>query len=198
MHRIDVTIYTNDTAILGLLDDSSEIFDLFAGDIERFVLWCERHSLHLNVSKTKDMVIDFRLKGNEHDAIEIAGELVERVSYFKNLGVTVNDKLDCSVHVQNVMSKVNQNMYFVRQLNPFGVDSVLVSLFHCAVVQSIMSFCVILWGGTLVCKYVSQFDSVAWRVCRMTDIRQCCLTCTFYLQCVLKKKERIVFFVSKR
>ena len=188
---VKVVKFADDTAILGLLDDSSESFDLFAGEIERFVSWCERHSLHLNVSKTKDMVIDFRLKGNEHDAIEIAGELVERVSDYKYLGVTVNDKLDWSVHAQNVVSKVNQRMYFVRKLNAFGVDSVLVSLFYRAVVQSIMSFCVIVWGGNLACKYVSQFDSVARRVSRMTDIEQCCFMDIFE-KCCLRKIEAIM------
>ena len=67
-------------------------------------------SLHLNESKTKDMVNDFRLIWNEHDAWEIVGELVERVSDYKYLGVTMNDKLDWSVHAQNVVTKVNQSM----------------------------------------------------------------------------------------
>ena len=120
------------------------------------------------------MVIDFRIKGNEHEAIEIGGELVERVSDYKYLGVTVNDKLDWSVHAQNVMSKVNQRMYLVMKLKSFGVDGVLVSLFYNAVVQSLMSFCVIVWGGNLACKEVCQFDRVAMRVSRMTDVRQSC------------------------
>ena len=141
---VKIVKFADDTAILGLLNDSSESFNLFESEIDRFVSWCESHSLHLNVSKTKDMVIDFRLKGNEHDAIEIAGELVERVSDYKYLGVNVNDKLDWSVHAQNVMSKVNQRMYFVRKLYSFGVDSVLVYLF--------LSFTVLL--SSLSCLFV--------------------------------------------
>merc|ERR1712115_521729 len=107
------TIYTDDcrsecdrVKVMKFADDTNESFSLFTSEIERFVSWCERHSLHLNVSKTKDMVIDFRIKGNEHEAIEIGGELVERASDYKYLGVTVNDKLDWSVHAENVMSKV--------------------------------------------------------------------------------------------
>ncbi len=69
--RVKVVKFADDTAILGLLDDTHESFSLFTSEIERFVSWCERHSLHLNVSKTKDMVIDFRIKGNEHEAIKI-------------------------------------------------------------------------------------------------------------------------------
>ena len=61
----------------------------------------------------------------------------------------------------------------MRKQNAFGVDSVLVSLFYRAVVQSIMSFCVIVLGGNLACNYVSQFDSVARRVGRMIDIGHC-------------------------
>ena len=102
-----VVKFAGDTAILGFLDPAScESFDMFASEIDRFVLWCERQLLHLNVSKTKDMVIDFRMKGTVHEEIEIAGELVEGVSDYKYFDVSVNDKLDWSVHAQNVMLKV--------------------------------------------------------------------------------------------
>ena len=102
----------------------------------------------------------------------IGGECVERVSDYKYLGVTVNEKLDWSVHAEKVMSKVNQRMYFVRKLNSFGIDSVLVSLFYRAAVQSLFSFCVIAWGGNLCQKESERFDRVARRVSRMTAIYQ--------------------------
>ena len=84
----------------------------------------------------------------------------------------MNERLDWSVHAENVMSKVNQRMYFVRKLNSFGIDSVLVSLFYRAAVQSLFSFCIIAWGGNLARKESERFDRVARRVSRMTAICQ--------------------------
>ena len=90
-----------------------------------------------------------------------------------------------------VMSKVNQRMYFLRKLKSFGVDGVLVSLFYNAVVQSLMSFCVIVWGGNLACKEVCQFDRVAKRVSRMTDVKQSCFVEILDKFC-LRKIEAII------
>ena len=172
IERVKIIKFADDTAILGLLDESPSSFHLFVKEIDRFVAWCARHSLQLNVSKTKDMIFDFRRKESTHCEIVIGGECVERVCNYKYLGVTVNERLDWSVHAENVMSKVNQRMYFVRKLNSFGIDSVLVSLFYRAAVQSLFSFCIIAWGGNLARKESERFDRVARRVSRMTAICQ--------------------------
>ena len=172
IERVKIIKFADDTAILGLLDNALESFSSFVDEIDRFVAWCARHSLQLNVSKTKDMIFDFRKKEVTHREIVIGDECVERVSDYKYLGVTVNERLDWSVHAEKVLSKVNQRMYFVRKLNSFGIDSVLVSLFYRAAVQSLFSFCVIAWGGNLVRKESERFDRVARRVSRMTAICQ--------------------------
>ena len=104
---VKIVKFADDTAILGLLNETDASFRLFLDEIERFVSWCARHSLQLNVSKTKDMIFDFRRKETDHEAIEIGGECVERVRNYKYLGVTVNEKMDWSVHAENVISKVN-------------------------------------------------------------------------------------------
>ena len=171
---------------MGLLNDTRESFLTFLKEIERFVSWCARHSLQLNVGKTKDMVFDFRKNECNHSAIEINGESVERVSDYKYLGVTVNERSDWSVHAENVLSKVNQRMYFVRKLNVFGIDKMLVSLFYQAAVQSLFSFCVVVWGGNLACKVSRRFDRVAVRVTRMTGINQDCFTTIFEKFCIRK------------
>ena len=40
-------------------------------------------------------------------------------------------------------------MYFLRKLGSFKVDSTLLSLFYNSIIQSIISFCVIGWGGNV-------------------------------------------------
>ena len=188
---VKIVKFADDTAILGLLNGTPESFVMFLKEIERFVSWCARHSLQLNVSKTKDMIFDFRKNVYSHSAIEISGESVERVSDYKYLGVTVNERLDWSVHAENVLSKVNQRMYFVRKLNYFGIDKVLVSLFYRAAVQSLFSFCVIAWGGNLARKLTGRFDRVAIRVSKMTDISQDSFMEIFEKFCIRKFKSII-------
>ena len=52
--------------------------------ISDFVDWCDENYLHLDVGKTKDVIIDFERNQREHSWIEIKGETVERVNMHKN------------------------------------------------------------------------------------------------------------------
>ena len=67
---VKIVKFADDTAILGLLNDSCFTFEIFLKEIDRFVSWCDNHSLQLNVSKTKDMIFDFRKRDNEDITIE--------------------------------------------------------------------------------------------------------------------------------
>ena len=52
--------------------------------IENFVNWCDKNYLYLNVSKTKDMCIDFRKNQRCPKPVYIKGEAVERVDTYNN------------------------------------------------------------------------------------------------------------------
>ena len=167
--NINIIKFADDTAIQGLLNSTT---DSYFNEIETFCKWCKDHSLHLNVSKTKEVIIDFRKKQNKHLAVEIDNQVVEQVDNYKYLGIHVNNKLDWSVHASQVISKINQRMFFVRKLNYFNVDKTLISLFYQAVVQSLISFCVCIWGGNANHKDISKICSVAKQASKITGIRQ--------------------------
>ena len=126
----------------------------------------------MNASKTKEVIIDFRLKPFVHQDVIIDGQVVEQVENYKYLGIHVNNKLDWSIHASKVISKINQRMFFVRKLNHFHVDKTLISLFYQAVVQSLISFCICVWGGNANHKDISKICSIAKQASKMTGIVQ--------------------------
>ena len=62
--------------------------------IENFVNWCDKNYLYLNVSKTKEMSIDFRKNQRCPKPVYVKGEAVERVDTYKHLGVVLDIKLN--------------------------------------------------------------------------------------------------------
>ena len=50
--------YADDIELVGNINNDE--VDLYHKQIENFVIWCIKHYLYLNVSKTKEMCIDFR------------------------------------------------------------------------------------------------------------------------------------------
>ena len=147
--NINIIKFADDTAIQGLL---KSIIQSYFDEINTFCKWCKDHFLQLNVSKTKEVIIDFRLKPFVHQDVIIDGQVVEQVENYEYLGIHVNNRLDWSIHASKVISKINQRMFFVRKLNHFHVDKTLISLFYQAVVQSLISFCICVWGGMQIIK----------------------------------------------
>ena len=110
----------------------------YVNEINKFVGYCQDNFLELNVSKTKEMVIDFRTNKCIPDSIIISDSPVERVHSYKYLGVVINDKLSWSDNVDLVMSNLNYRLYCLRKLKSFDVERTILSLFYRSVISSIL------------------------------------------------------------
>ena len=63
-------------------------------EINHLERWCQENNLMLNVSKTKELIIDFsRKQQRSYHPLSIKGAEVERVNSFKYLGVNITQDL---------------------------------------------------------------------------------------------------------
>ena len=99
--------FSDDTAMLALLSDFAS-YQSCVSSVERFSSWCSNNFLHLNVSKTKEMCIDFRRNRTVNSPIVINGEPMEQVDPFKYLGVILDKKWSFKKHVTAVQKKYQQ------------------------------------------------------------------------------------------
>ena len=80
-----------DTDVVSLLfEDPNDHGPVSVSD---FVNWCDDYCLCPNVSKTKDISIDFRRKGAQPDPTIIHSETVESVDHYEYLGTTIDSNL---------------------------------------------------------------------------------------------------------
>ena len=56
-------------------------------EVRNLVVWCQDSNLFLNISKNKELIMDYRRKRLEHDPIQIDGAVVEWVESFMFLVV---------------------------------------------------------------------------------------------------------------
>ncbi len=72
----------DDTVVLGLISNNDET--AYLDEVERLTSWCQDNCLSLNVSKTKELIVDFRKRHLlPYTPLMISGTPVERVSSFK-------------------------------------------------------------------------------------------------------------------
>ncbi len=105
--------FADDTVVLGLISNNDET--AYLDEVERLTSWCQDNCLSLNVSKTKELIVDFRKRHlRPYTPLMISGIPVERVSCFKYLGVNISEDLTWTTHSQG--KKARQRLYHLRQL----------------------------------------------------------------------------------
>ena len=87
-------------------DDESAYRD----DVEYTYLtaWRDRNNLELNVSKTKEIVVDFRKLKPVHAVLTINKSAIEIVDSFKFLGIYITANLSWSLHIRAICKKAQQ------------------------------------------------------------------------------------------
>ena len=146
--NIKLIKFADDSCLEGLISNANDEI-VYKNSIDHFTSWCEENKLLLNTDKTKELIIDFRIKKDPIDPVFIKNKQIDQVDSYKYLGITIDNKLNWDLQATSVFKKVNKRMYFLRKLGSFKVDSTLLSLFYNSVIQSIISFCVIGWGGNV-------------------------------------------------
>ncbi len=98
-------------------------------------LWCDNNSLVLNIKKTKDNIVDFRKTGQyKHSPLSICSEVVERVTEFKFLRLTVSEDLSWSTNTASVVEKAQQRLYYLRKLKSAKIPRhLMVNFYNCAI-----------------------------------------------------------------
>ena len=127
--------FADDTELVGKISNDEDA--LYHKQTETFVNWCDKNYLYLNVSKTKEMCIDFRKNQRCPKTVYIKGEVVERVDTYKYLDVVFDSKLNWKENINSVLKKVNPRMYCMIKLRSFGVNSDMLVTFYNAIIRSI-------------------------------------------------------------
>ena len=115
--------------------------------IGNFVNWCDKNDLYLNVSKMKEMCIDFKKNQRCCKPVYIKGEAMEGVDTYKCVGVVFDSKLNWKENINSVLKKVNSRLYCMRKMRSSGVNMLVT--FYNAVKCSLIMFGSVCWGGNI-------------------------------------------------
>ncbi len=138
--------FADDTVVLGLINNNYET--AYLGEVERLTSWCQDNCLSLNVSKTKELIVDFRKRQQwPYTPLMISGTPVERVSSFKYLGVNISEDLTWTAHIQTQVKKARQRLYHLRQLKKFRVSPAILKTFYSGAIESVVTQCISVWYG---------------------------------------------------
>ena len=146
---------------------------IYREEVQNFVGWCDQNYLHLNVSKTKEMIVDFtRTRGSQPQPIHISGVEVERVEAYKYLGVEIDNKLTFKENTSLILKKVQPRLYCLNKLRSFNVSTDILQSFYTATISSVVLYGAVCWGGNVAEREKERLDKIAKKAGSVIGKRQ--------------------------
>lgn len=144
----ELILYADDTNIFFSGSDLAPLQTLTNAWLEKLSVWLEANQLSLNTNKTKFVVFRPKNKGVSHQiSITFRGTTIEQVPSHQFLGVTFNENLNWSAHINRIRTDVSRSIgviYKLKQLLPTWLKKQL----YFALVHSRLSYCSLVWGTT--------------------------------------------------
>ncbi len=127
--------------IASLMSDKSA----YRQEVEQLAVWCSLNNLDLNTLKTVEMIVDFRRNPPALPPLTIMNSTVTAVESFRFLGTTFSWELKWDNHIDSIVKKAQQRLYFLRQLRKFNLPQELLMQFYSAIIESVLCTSITVW-----------------------------------------------------
>lgn len=143
-HNSKYCLFADDLKIFKAVKSSTDSI-LLQHDLDRLILWCQRNNMDLNVAKC--FFIHFsRKNSNPHTQYKLHNDVLEEVTYIRDLGVTLDYKLRLNMHIDNICNKAFKSLGFVlRNCKDFRCPKTKIVLYN-SLVRSHLEYCSVVWN----------------------------------------------------
>ncbi|KAK1784329.1 hypothetical protein P4O66_003518 [Electrophorus voltai] len=180
--------FADDTVVVGLISDNDE--RAYLEEIKHLENWCQENNLLLNVSKTKELIVDCSKKQEQHyQPVRISGTTVERVDSFRYLGVPILQDLSWSHHTNSLAKKARQHLYHLRRLRDFRLPSKVLQNFYTCTIKSILTGNITVWFGNSTKQDRQALQRVVRSAERITHTELPDLQTIYYKRCQTKARK---------
>jgi hypothetical protein len=106
-------LFADDTTIYHTNNNIYELKSTMNNTLNKLHTWCQINKIDLNLAKTKYMIFHNKVSHNPNASfpIHINNTPIERVTFFKFLGITIDEKLKWSEHTKSVKIKLAQGLH---------------------------------------------------------------------------------------
>ena len=154
--NLNFILYADDTTLSSLMCSFTRGCDgnivivstLINSELNKIADWLAVNKLSLNVQKTKFMIFHYRqrvLTENDIPCLMINNTLIERVTEFNFLGLTVNEYMNWNSHTQKIANKISRTLGVMNRLKRYLPISAM-KLMYDSWILSHLQFGITNWG----------------------------------------------------
>ena len=116
-------------------------------ELKNIQIWLEINKLSLNVKKTKFMIFHHKQRNIENliPQLNLNEQIIERVTDFDFLGLTIDQHLTWNGHVQKISNKISRSLGIMCKLKRFLPQNILKILYNSLILPH-LQYCILSWG----------------------------------------------------
>lgn len=155
-----IITFADDTVLLFSGNSWDQVFSCAQNGFDQICQWLKTNSLTLNVDKTKFLTFTLRYNNldlsnynivyhtcSNSDSQPCSCPRLQKSTTIKYLGIMIDDRLNFRCHVDMIASRVRKLMSIFKNLRCVA-DSKLIKTVYYALCQSVLTYCISVWGGT--------------------------------------------------
>ncbi len=136
--------FADDTNITGRISNSDETS--YWEDVHHLAEWCTENNLLLNLSKTKELIIDLEKRRQRNIPLSTSVEL-RWSKCFRFLGISIIKNHVMSSHISTLVKKAQKRLYFLRKLKRSKFPCHVLINFYRGAIESILTGNITNWHG---------------------------------------------------
>ena len=114
----EVYMCADDTLLISKVNNVSEVTMKSQKAPLKLSTWCEANKLSINLGKTKYMIIK-HVKTNDPQNIVINNNVINKISQYEYLGLTLKDKLSMNEYLDVIWKKTNAKIGILAKIRRF-------------------------------------------------------------------------------
>ncbi len=120
---------------------------------------------------TVEMIMDFRRNPPALPPLTIMNSTVTTVESFRFLATTISQDLKWDIHIDSIVKKVQQRLYFLRQLRKFNLPQELLKQFYSSIIESVLCMSITVWFSSATKSDLRRLQRVVrTSVVKSTDL----------------------------
>ena len=147
-----------------IVDSSTSQMQLAACQL---VEWSRQNLMNINAKKTKEMMLGPILSNPPPLIVIDNGTVVERVTSFKLLGVTIANDLNWDEHVTAICSKVNKRLHYLKLLKRCSVSADDLLHYYKSVIRPTIEYACPVWQSGLTNEQCDRLESLQRRALQL-------------------------------
>ena len=181
--------FADDTTVTGLISCNDET--AYRSEVSSLVEWCSQNNLSLNISKTKEIIVDFRKNKADLQPLVINDQAVEIVESFKFLGTTISSSLKWNINVNLIVKRAHQRLFFLRQLRRFKVSQEAMCHFYRPMIESVLTISITVWFGSCSAEDRDELNRVVRTASKIIG-KDLPKICDIYSDRILKSGLKVI------